>query len=180
MKEIVWVHGASAAGKATFIRHVTSGDSEVLRQTLGWQGKVIAACQESIEWVGKYVGDPVVERRARLISRVQEMIEHADVALIKGQSVDLVANRPNQLLAATPECRHRVIYITTSIAELMQRLPQKPWWDGTDTEKSISTWVYYELTLLQSLDPQFEFTAIDGSSGNSYSLAQLPAQLQKV
>ena len=180
MKEVVWVYGVSAAGKATFIKHVTNGDSEVLRQTLGWQGKVIAACQESIEWVGKYVGDPIVEHRARLIPKIQAMVEHADVVLIKGQSVDLAANRPNQLLAAVPECRHRVIYITTNIAELMQRLPKKPWWDGTDTAKSISAWVDYELTLLQRLAPKFEFTAIDSSANNGYSLTQLPVQLQKI
>ena len=180
MKEIVWVYGASAAGKATFIKNVTSENSKDLQQTFDWQDKVMVACLESIEWVGKYVGDPIVKRRAGLIPRIQEIIKHADVALIKGQDVDLAADRPNQLLAAMPECRHRVIYIETNIAELMQRLPQKPWWDGTDTEKSISNWVNYELTLLQSLDPKFEFTAIDGSADNSYSLTQLPAQLQKI
>jgi predicted kinase len=180
MKEIVWVYGPSAAGKETFVRKASQPESEDLRQKLGWGGQLVVPCGESIEWVGRrrIKDDPDVLKREQLVSVVQRVVTQADVVLIKGQDVDLVANRPNQLLAAEPTYLHKVIYLAVSVAELMQRLPSKPWWNGTDTAEDVLGWTNYQLDMLQKLDPKFALIAIDRSSSKQYEFTELPEQLQ--
>src|SRR5205814_287898 len=142
----------SATGKETFIRKVVDPKSAGIRSSLGGDDKKVVACWESIEWVGRKrdKSDLLVAKRTQLVPVVQKLATQADVILIKGQDVDLLADRPNQMLNSRPGYRHKIIYIATAVGELMQRLPNKPWWDGTDTPAVTTGWVNYQLDLLQS------------------------------
>jgi hypothetical protein len=178
MKEVVWVFGASAAGKETFITSLLSPEINHLSRWFGWQSKKVIVCQESIEWVGLYKDDPKIAKRDKIVEKVSALIKEADIVIIKGQDVDLVAKRPAQLIELLIDYQHSVIFINVSISELMERLPQKVWWNGTDTETDTLNYLNNQLDMLAELKNNMKFTAINGNAKGNYEITELPKQLQ--
>ena len=169
MKEVVWIFGNSAAGKETFIRHITDGDDPALLTKLGWANKQLAPCHASINYIGQFDEDPVIQKRAMILDEVPKLIAQADVVLIKWQAVDSMSGRIEELEALLPNVNHRIIQIITTDEELAKRLPQKSWWweDG-NTEEFISEERTKVANYITELHKKLPITQVSGDSDNNY------------
>lgn len=166
--EIVWVYGASAAGKATFIKSVLAGNPTVVDE-FAWGGKKVGVCQESLDWVAQYPGDAVAEsNRPRLKSIIPALAKNYNVILIKGQDIDLALGTPQGVRRILPEAIHRIVFIDVGLEELFQRVIHKPWWDGTIKRAEEEGWLEGQIDSLMDLRDSFEFTVIDGRAAGHY------------
>ncbi|HUD06836.1 MAG TPA: hypothetical protein VMR34_03020 [Candidatus Saccharimonadales bacterium] len=166
MKEVIWVFGASASGKETFIKHVTEDGPRKLLKRLGWENKLLACCSESLEYIG---GEPSASRE-RIMDRVPELLQSADVVFIKWQYVDSQANRPQRLKKKLPKIKHRIISLLVSPDELLERLPSKPLWHNYGKEREL---ISIELPLIaQSLRELSDFKTrfISSSKSGKYEV----------
>jgi len=167
-KEIVWVYGASAAGKATFIRSVIAGNPVVMNE-FAWKSRKIGACQESLEWVARYPGDTIAERnRDKLASVIPALAKEYDVVLIKGQDIDLTLGTPQAVRQVLPEAIHRIIFIEVGLDELFQRVIHKPWWDAVMRRAEEEGWLEEQIDKLIDMRNEFVFTVIDGRAIGHY------------
>ncbi|OYV63594.1 MAG: hypothetical protein B7X03_01080 [Parcubacteria group bacterium 21-58-10] len=174
--EIVWVYGGSAAGKETFIKFISEQHPQKLLESLRWGNKQIVPCTESMEWVAQYEGDPKGPLRAEIPNVVVGLNSQNTnvVILVKGQDLDLEADRPRKLKTLLPEDRHRIIYIDTNIDEVFKRLQRKPWWEDSFTKEEAQQWLDHQHELLRGLRDEFEITAVDGSTKGAYKIVDQP------
>ena len=143
-KEIVWVFGTSAAGKETFIR--TAATNPIHRSNLGWQGKKITFCKESIKNLVTIENDPRNTHRDTIISNVEELIKTNDVVLIKWQFLDSDSERVRQLKNNLQNFSHKIIILNASDSEISNRLIKKDWWKPEYCQKD---WIENERELLR-------------------------------
>lgn len=166
--EIVWVYGASAAGKATFIKSVLAGNPTIAGE-FAWEGKKVGVCQESLDWVAQYPGDVVAEsNRLRLKSIIPTLAKSYDVVLVKGQDIDLALSTPQVVRQILPQAIHRIIFIDVGLEELFQRVIHKSWWDDTIRRAEEEGWLEEQIDRLMDLRDSFEFTVIDGRATGHY------------
>ena len=169
MKEIVWVAGVSASGKATFIEKILSHSLPQIEERLGWQGKNIAVCQESLDMVkeSSYAG------RDAILERVPELLDENDIVLIKWQFVDSSDNRPIHLKQKLPEAKHRVIVLEAAKETLLKRLPNKDWWydHGRESEYYDTQELAPFKKVLGDLAKDFVITTIN-STNEAYEINQ--------
>ena len=169
MKEVVWVFGASASGKETFIKHLLDNNPPELIKHIGWHDKTITACSESLEITGKAVDT----LREKILGKVPELLEKADVVLVKWQFVDSVAKRPQRLKELLPGVRHRVIELKVGMNELMKRLPNKAWWHDYGREKEhVTTELHWVSKYLEDLSGEFEIVSINSNKYGNYEFVR--------
>ncbi len=132
---VVWIYGASAAGKETFIRKIVSDTSLKIVSALGWSNKTIIASEESLDWVGQFDGDPKIEMRKQIPDIVTENLKEKEnvIILIKGQDVDLKENLPLKLSGQLPDCIHSIVFLKADTEQLYTRVQRKVWWRREDT-----------------------------------------------
>ena len=165
--EIVWVYGASAAGKESFIRSVQA--DHTTRKAFNWQDKRIVVCEESIEWVARSPHDSIAEReRRKLADIILRLARTNEVVLIKGQDVDLSLGTPFDVRRQLPVAIHRIIFIDVGLDELFQRVVRKPWWDGTIRRAEEEGWLEEQIDRLMDMRDTFVFTTIDGRAIGHY------------
>jgi hypothetical protein len=165
--EIVWVYGASAAGKESFIRNVQA--TNAIQRLFHWQNKRIVVCEESIEWVARFPGDQVAEReRQKLGDIIPILAQDSDVVLIKGQDVDLSLGTPLDVRRRLPTAIHHIVFIDVGLDELFQRVIHKPWWDGTIRRAEEEGWLEEQIDRLMDIRNMFVFTTIDGRAIGHY------------
>jgi hypothetical protein len=165
--EIVWVYGASAAGKESFIRNVQTNPA--IRDEFHWQNKRIAVCKESIDWVARFPGDSIAEReRQKLINIIPLLARSNDVVLIKGQDIDLSLGTPLDIRRKLPAAIHHIVFIDVGLDELFQRVIHKPWWDNTTRRAEEEGWLEEQIDKLMDIRDKFIFTTIDGRAIGHY------------
>jgi hypothetical protein len=165
--EIVWVYGASAAGKESFIRSAPT--NPVVIREFDWQNKRIAICNESIDWVTHYPGDPIEEHeRYKLADIIPRIAKNNDVILVKGQDIDLFLGTPLDVKHELPTATHHIIFIDVGLDELFQRVIHKPWWDNTLRRAEEEGWLEEQIDRLMEIRDKFIFTAIDGRAIGHY------------
>lgn len=84
------------------------------------------------------------------------------VVLIKGQDVDLRANRPNLIQSKLSNHVHKIVFIHAPAKVIMKRLKTKTWFDPkTHTQAEVRNWlVNHQLKMLMELKG-FEFVAVN-------------------
>jgi hypothetical protein len=133
-KQIVWVFGNSGAGKETFIKDIVANHPSGLISLLGWRGKTIAAEPFSLFLIGKInFHDELTRQRYKILASVLDIINQADVILIKGKQVDLENKRPQKLKSMAPAASHSIIFLEVDIEENIERMKRKPWWSDKIT-----------------------------------------------
>ena len=172
-KEIVWIYGASGAGKETFIKYITDKPSKDIISRLGWQDKKITYIKESIDYIGQYFGDPIVEKRKVIVDKVKDAIEDNDVVLIKGQDVDFKMNILNDLQKLFPDSIYRIIYLYPGFDNLYSRCLKKSWYKEEFTRDMFLDWAKEQLDKLNSFQ-EIEITALDSSDKNYKSISYPP------
>ncbi len=166
--EIVWVYGASAAGKETFI-HQVGGNSPELLKEFGWQQKHIGVCNESLQWVAQFPGDTIAEqKRPQLVQLLPRLARKYDVVLVKGQDIDLALGTPLTIKQQLPEAKHKIIFIDVALDELFQRVIHKPWWNGVLKRAEAEGWLKEQIDRLQDIRSQFDFVTINGDASGHY------------
>ena len=168
--EVVWVLGASGAGKATFIRTIISRPPDSLLRQFGWIDKRITACEESLDLLTQFDGDPIAAKREVLLRAVPKLVQQADVVLIKGQDWDIDADRLRRLKDVLPQARHRIIFVRCTFPTLYRRLRHKRWWRPLITRRLARQWLVWQATALHRLEREFGIQAIDGGSHGHYHL----------
>ena len=167
-KQVVWVFGASAAGKATFINYVLQNRPQELITRMGWQGSSVAAEPYSLSLIGAVsYHDDKTRKRSKILSSVKSLLESSDVILIKGQQVDIDNGRPQRLRSECPECEHSIIYLDAGATQTLRRMKRKPWWRDDITPADIETWRRSQLKTLESMDG-FNFQVLESSRNSSY------------
>ena len=168
-KQIVWVFGASGAGKATFINYVLQNKSPELMTRMGWQGKSVTAEPYSLSLVGLIsYHDDKTRKRSKILPSARSLQEAYDVVLIKGQQVDIDNRRPRRLQSELSRCTHRIIYLDAGIEQIRRRIRQKPWWNDTITTADIEAWRQSQLKILKNL-VGFELQVLQSSKGFAYT-----------
>jgi hypothetical protein len=170
IKQIVWVFGASAAGKATFINYVTNDKPLDLLSMMGWQDKTISAEPYSLSLVGQTsYHDSNTRKRFKIIPSVISKLSLNDVVLIKGQQVDLDNRRPQKLKSRLADCRHSVLYLDAGVDETGRRMRLKPWWNNNITADEIAKWQRSQIKILKNMDG-FDSQILESSRSYLYSL----------
>lgn len=170
-KEIVWVDGLSAAGKQTFIMKVAEDRSIDLLTRFGWRDSKVAVSQMSLEIIGPLDDKAIEEKRAALEKEVVELAKDNGIILIKLQSVDVRAKRPEKLRSLLPDFKHKVIYLRVKAEDMAERLRAKPWWDAKEDPLQ---WVKEEQVMvkeeLDSLSQDFQVITVDANEGSDYRI----------
>ena len=172
--QVVWVYGASAAGKQTFIQTLLARSGWPLVDRLGWRGLQLAPCRESLQYIGESDNDPVIARRRTILSSAVALTNSFDVILIKGQRVDFIAHLHEDLRHRLPEARYRLILLSVPLEELARRLVHKSWWDprmdpitsAKDDLRFLDETLdqfddCFELTVLDACTPKYEILRVD-------------------
>ncbi len=142
-KEVVWVFGTSASGKETYINGIVEEGKHA--DKFEYHDKKIAFAKSSIENIGHFDNDPILQKRTEIIEEVKNLLRNNDVVLIKWQFTDSEAGRVEALKTRFPDAKHKIVVLETSDADLSERLRKKPWWtEGDDTQK----WIDEERELL--------------------------------
>ena len=177
---IVWIYGASAAGKETFIRKIISDKSLRIIDELDWRNKTIIACEQSLEWVGQFDADPKIEKRELIPNVVIENIKEKKdtVMLIKGQDVDLEENLPIKLYELLPNCIHSILFLNADIEQLYTRGQRKVWWRPENTKETAEQWLNYQIELLKKITSKLPIKAVN-SNTEDYHLTELPTEFVK-
>ena len=169
MKEVVWVFGVSASGKATLINSLVSNKLAKLIKRFGWQNKKIIACDESLELIGGELDG----LRKKILDTTPKLLDKSDIVLIKWQTVDSIANRPQRLKKLLPEARHWIIELRVGIDELVGRLPKKELWTNYGREKDLYDVEFKVVSeKLSELSDEFEIISLNSSSSGSYELIE--------
>jgi hypothetical protein len=165
--EIIWVYGASAAGKESFIRNAQTNPA--IQDEFNWKNKRITVCEESIKWVAQFPGDLIAEQeRQKLVEIIPLLAESSDVVLIKGQDVDLSLGSPYDVRKCLPMAVHRIVFMDVGLDELFQRVIHKPWWDNTIKRAEVEGWFEEQIDKLMDMRDTFMFTTIDGRAIGHY------------
>ncbi len=165
--EIVWVYGASAAGKESFIRSAQT--HPVVRDEFNWQNKRIAVCEESIEWVAHFPDDSIAAReRKKLAAIIPLLARDNEVVLIKGQDIDLALGTPLEVRRLLPTAIHHIVFIDVGLEELFKRVIHKPWWDDTIKRAEEEGWLEEQMDRLMEMRDKFIFTTVDGRAIGHY------------
>ncbi len=109
-REIVWVFGQSAAGKASFIEAATK--QPALKRTLGWSDKTVAPCEASLSYVAQSFDDPIREKRLQILDEAPALVQNYDIVLIKWQYEDSTSGRITRLQHLLPHVYHRIILLS--------------------------------------------------------------------
>ena len=142
-KEVIWVFGTSASGKETFIKEVV-GEGKYADK-LNCQDKNLSFAKSSLENIGHFDDDPVLQKRAKIVNEVKSLLEMNDLVLIKWQFVDSEAGRVEALKVELPNVKHKIVVLTATDEKLSERLRSKKWWaQGENTQK----WIDEERELL--------------------------------
>ncbi|MBI4085313.1 MAG: hypothetical protein HY432_02285 [Candidatus Liptonbacteria bacterium] len=177
--EIVWVYGNSSAGKETFIKTISEKKPADVLRGLGWTGKEIIPCMESINWVVQAEGDGNEERRGDLPAVIVKLADKPNsVILIKGQNIDLDEDRLRAVKTALPRCKHRTIFINTASRETYERQQKKRWWNSERTLAIVKKHAQDQIERLKKLQSEFEIVTIDGSSKKNYECFDFPPMVE--
>jgi len=171
--QIVWIYGPSGAGKETFIRYIIHNPSEDIISRLGWQGKKISYIKESVDYIGQYFNDPIVDKRKIIVDRVKDNIEDNDIILIKGQDVDFEMNILNDLKKLFPENTHKIIYLYPGFDNIYNRCLTKSWYKEEFTREMFIDWAKGQLEKLKPFE-NLGITALDSSDKNYKSISYPP------
>lgn len=178
--EIVWVNGPSGAGKETFIGAALRAElPQHVLDALGWQGREIVACMESIEWIaGQRDGDATGDKRKKLIDvALDKAARHPGaIILVKSQDLDLKADRPRFLWTMTPGAVNRIVYLRCELEEQFARWYDKWWFNPAEhTMQTVVEWQREQTKMLLELQRDgFEIIAFDGGAGKNYAPTSLP------
>ena len=165
-KEVVWVFGQSASGKETFIRKIQNDPTDYLLKVFGWGGKTISICEDSLNLIGQKEDDPIDNEREVILKRVPELLENADVVLIKGQDSDLKEGRPRRLSILNKNAKQRILFISIEAKDAFARWRNKSWWKEGMTINDAREWESEQLSLLAGLK-DFEILRFhDGPKGD--------------
>jgi len=177
MQEIVWVYGASAAGKETFIQNIMSNSeyTKAITSSLHWQNRHISVCKESLLWVAQFPGDTIAEQeRPKLISIIPKLAKRCDVLLIKGQDFDLSIDTPMVIKQLLPKATHRIVFVDVGLDEIYKRVIHKPWWNKATKRAEVEGWLEEQIDRLIDMRDAFTFTTISGESGKQYKQERFP------
>lgn len=167
-EEVVWVFGNSAAGKETFIKYVTESSDKQLYDRLGWTNKKVKVAPSSIDNIGQFLNDPITLMRDGILTETPQLLQEADVVLIKWQTVDSEADRIHKLMALLPDVLHRIILISTPRSELTKRLPNKSWWDDDEVDAFIQEENESLVQIISDLKDKLPVIEISGSPADDY------------
>ena len=171
--EIVWVFGSSGAGKETLIRGLSRAQQPLaLAQQVGWQGQTIVVCEESLRLIAQSENDPMLDKRANLVSFITPLAKNDTVVLIKGQDVDLERDVPRQVQSLLPQAKHRLWFVDVPAGTLFQRWKKKPWWNDDFTLKTVQQWQDHQLSLLRAIEPNFASATIRSVDANTYTISE--------
>ncbi|HTY11489.1 MAG TPA: hypothetical protein VMF88_10495 [Bacteroidota bacterium] len=177
--KIVWFCGGSGAGKECLIRKISEGKVPDLVKRLGWNSKKIIPCPESMDWVIQDEKDGNGERRKQLPKIIEQLaVSHNSVILVKGQDVDLTADRLEEVKHRTPQCDNMIIFIDTSIDETFERCRKKKWWSNSFTKNDLREWLKEEVNLLKKVQSEFLIVAIEGGSDKNYEFTAFPPTIK--
>jgi len=175
--QIAWIYGPSAAGKETFINHITVKKPRELLEKLRWWRRPIIVCRESLDWVVQAVGDGNEQKRKGLVEIIKRYDrEHSGtIILVKGQDLDFENRTHIDLKDALPKAEHNIIYLITSLEEMFERLRIKPWWTEDITPLDCYQWARSQTKLvLKAKSVGFEVTTLDSSENLDYPLLTFP------
>jgi hypothetical protein len=168
--KIIWIFGPSAAGKETFIKYINNNKPAKLLARLGWEGKNVVVCNESINWIVQEDNDGNDLRRQNLDKTIEEYFKNNinSIILIKGQDLDFDNNILNKVKESLPDTEHEIIFLYVDFDILYQRYMNKKWWNKTMTESVCKDWAREQINLLiQYQNNGFKIKALDSSS-NEY------------
>jgi len=169
MTNIVWVFGSSAAGKETFIRKMLTNPSQKLIDCLGWNNKNIVCVEESLQYIGQFENDPIVEKRKQIVDNVKSIANQLDtVILIKGQDIDFKFDLLNKLRKEISNVKHKIIFLHADVGVLFDRCKKKSWWskeDEAEGVKGVKEYLTRQINYLQNLN-DFEIIAFDSMTYN--------------
>lgn len=177
--KIVWVFGPSAAGKETFIRYVKDNQSQALLARLGWLGRQIVVCRESLDWVVQADDDGNELRRQNLGKIIEAYVRDnkGAIIIIKGQDLDLDYDTPNKTKKLLINDEHEIIFLSVDFDILYQRYKAKEWWQTTMTKEVCRDWAKEQIeALTEHKNLGFKITALD-SGGNQYLETAFPPLL---
>jgi hypothetical protein len=176
--EIVWVYGSSGSGKETFIRHIIDNKPTELLKRLGWLGKKLQLCSESVNHIAQFYQDPVGDKRGELLDSVFRLAQNENsVVLIKGQDLDLKHKRLIRLREKLPERDHKIIFLHANIQELYRRWHLKSWWEESFTEETVKEWLVPQIESLERLSDVFEITSLESDAEKKYKTVKFPPKM---
>ncbi len=170
MKEVVWVYGPSASGKETFIRKMIDHPPEILLKQFGWTNKKIGVSQASLDHIGQFSNDPIVQNREVITKETTQLLKNLDIILIKGQFEDFETNRPQQLKNLIQSAEHKVLIFQIDLDELSRRLPKKKWWSGTYDAKNFLSYEKHMISNQLKGLKDFEVIHVDSSDNGNYRI----------
>ncbi len=116
--QIVWIFGATAAGKKTLIRTLEKDEQHPLRVELALR-KNIRVCEESLSWITDHTDETPIRNRLHTIAG--ELLAPNVSVLLKCQGVDIDASTLQKLKLAAAETTHRIIFLWVDSEELSRR-----------------------------------------------------------
>lgn len=177
--KIVWVYGASAAGKETFIRYLEDNQPEEILKRLHFNNKKIIVCKESLDWVAQSSNDPKKDLRKGLAAVINNYSREnsGSVILVKGQDDDFDNKHLTTVEAALPEDSHEILYLYTNFQDLYDRYIQKPWWDESMSKEVCRDWLEEQVKMIKTHASRgFRVSAVD-SGTQKYEDANFPPRL---
>ncbi len=144
---------------------------------LGWEGKPLIPCIESISLFPLYHTNPNEDKREALIQIIPELAKCKNsIVLIKGQDIDLEKNRSIRIKQLLPNCNHKIIMLYANEKELLKRWKDKKWWNDSYTIETVKEGVKYQVEKLIILQKDFEIVVLDSSLQAKYNVIQLPGK----
>jgi adenylate kinase family enzyme len=177
---IVWVLGASGAGKATLISDLVSSDStKWFSNLINTTNSNLFAVNESLQHVGQFPGDCIEKKRNEIIDIVIEQSKITNsVFLIKGQFFDLYNYIPSKLKLLLPDYKHIVVYLHTDSETLFERIKKKSWWTEEITINDIRISTAKMLNIVLKLK-SFKKIVLD-STNKDYKQIDFPKKTEIV
>jgi len=173
--KIAWVFGSSAVGKETFIRDIVKKRLFEVSDRLDWNNKQIIPCEESMSWVVQEDGDGHEQRREDLVDLVINYTKAPDsVVLVKGQDLDLEADRLRKLKEKLPNCEHEIVYLYIDLSILYERYKRKKWWTEKLTKEVCKEWLQKQVEMLEEFRGDFKITALESDDNRKYKNIDFP------
>jgi hypothetical protein len=171
---IVWIFGASASGKETFIKKIHQGKLKSITRALGWNNKKIVFSNKSIDYVSKNEKDNLGPKREEIVKEVLDLSkENNSLVLIKGQDLDLENKRPERLKKLLPSNKHLIVYLHSDSETLYGRVKKKSWWKKEWDKEGYLKWAKYQVNLLSKLKG-FEIISLDSGDSGDYMQKSFP------
>lgn len=171
--KIMWVFGSSASGKETLINRLISNELHDLKDNIGLSSHRLVACQESIDWIAQYDGDPIGEKRKEIPEIVKAKIDELGdetAILIKGQTLDLQNNSLRILKDMLPHYSHVILYILGDVNELYARVKNKSWYTKDIDFNTVKSWAEGDKSDIEKYNNEFDVLYLDGRNGAHFEI----------